>query len=196
MIQMSKAWRWHGTCATDMPRSYSGICNSSIDKTGKSKWSFKNDCFQHVAVKKFQRSVKVCNCRRKQLQILRSVAPDMPSVQEGLFLKHNQKKSEALVVTSFLSRSSNVILFLVNTKYWVLTLVVKTYFFCFHMQSVLFFLGQENANLSVKSVLKEIQGQVVVVGRVGRKTKEEDCGFVTHLPGPWISVLLPRAALC
>ena len=77
--------------------------------------------------------------------------------------------------------------------------MVKTYFFCFHVrikQSVCFFLGQENANLSLKSVLKEVQGQLVVVGRVGRKTKEEGCDFVTHLPGPWVSVLLPRTALC
>lgn len=61
-----------------------------------------------------------------------------------------------------------------------------------------FFLGQENTNLSVKSVLKEIQSQLIVVGRVGGKTKEEDCGFVTHLPGPWIPVLLPRSygSLC
>jgi len=29
--------------------------------------AFKNDCFQHVVDKKFQRALKVCNCRRKQL---------------------------------------------------------------------------------------------------------------------------------
>lgn len=28
--------------------------------------AFNNDCFQHVTDKKFERSVKVCNCKGKQ----------------------------------------------------------------------------------------------------------------------------------
>lgn len=45
-----------------------------------------------------------------------------------------------------------------------------------------------------RRVLKEIQGQAVLWVE-WEQTKEEDCGFVTHFPGPWISVLLLRTAL-
>lgn len=158
-----KAWKLLGTCATGMYRSSRRICNSRVDKTLRQLKSciFKSHCFQCVVgeVKKFERSVKVCNCRRKQ-----SCASGICSslTYSSGFSKGSSssiiRKSEPLVVTFFLSSSCNVMLFLWNLSYRVHTLVVKNYF-CFHLcskQGVKFFLVQESANHSVKSVLKEI----------------------------------------
>lgn len=127
------------TCATGMYRSSRRTCNSSIDKILRQLKShvFKSHCCQCVVeeVKKFERSVKMCNCRRKQSCDSRICSPlTYPSGFTKGSSSSTIRKTEPLVVTFFLSGSFNVILFLWNPGYRVLTLVVKTYF-CFHMCS-------------------------------------------------------------
>lgn len=122
-----------GTCATGIYRSSSGICNSSVDKTLRQFKShvFKSHRFQCVAeeVKKCERSVKMCNCWREQSHDAGNCSPlTYPSgFSKGSFSSIIRKRA-SLVVT-FLSSSFNVILFVWNLGYRVLTLV-KTYFCC------------------------------------------------------------------
>lgn len=107
---------------------------TSVDKTLRQFKShvFKSHRFQCVAeeVKKSERSAKMCNCWREQSRDSGICSPlTYPSgFSKGSFSSIIRKRA-SLVVT-FLSSSFNVILFLWNLGYRVLTLVVKTYFCC------------------------------------------------------------------
>lgn len=140
-----------------MYKSSRRICNSSSDKTLRQLKShvFKSHSFQCVVeeVKKFERSVEVCNCKRKSYDSVICSPLTYPSGFSKGSSSSIIRKSEPLVVTFFFYPVALMSFYSFGAlSYRVLTLMVKTYF-CFHMcskQGVYLFLVQESAKHSVQ----------------------------------------------
>lgn len=132
---MKIAWN----LSAGMYRSSRRLCNFSSDKTLRQLKShvFKSHSFQCVVeeVKKFERSVEVCDCKRKQSY---DSGICSPLTYPSGFSKGSSstiRKSEPLVVTSFFYPVALMSFYSFGAlSYRVLTLMLKTYF-CFHMCS-------------------------------------------------------------